>query len=414
MYSPYVQIAIVLLLSLVMGLEREERKLEPGAHVAAGVRTIPLIALLGYMLMVLAPDDFVPVTAGLLAVASFLVVAYLHKQEAGTHGFTSELAALVAYVMGALVARDQYWVAVTIAVADVLLLSGKRQLQGFVRRMEPAELVTFMKFILLSAVILPILPNREFTVFHLNPLKTWLVVVAVSGISYASYLLHHLRKGGWSPLWSALLGGAYSSTITTVSLAKQSTSAAEPGRYAAAIVLASAVMYLRIEALVWFFNRALGALLLPVLLGMAAATALVALIMRHRAPRLVNPDVPPNLGPNPLELSTAFIFAGLFLVLTVATRLISQHLGNAGVYGFAVAMGATDVDPFIMSLTQSGNGTPELTAALGIIIATASNNLMKGIYAWSLGGRRVGQPALIALTALALVSVGVAAYLSWG
>lgn len=157
--SPYAQILPVLALSFLMGLEREEHKLQPGTYVAAGVRTFPLIALIGYMLVILSPQSMLPVTGGPLAVAAFLAVAYLHKLTRGDRGLTSEMTALAAFLVGALVAREAYWVAVTIAVTDVLLLSAKARLADFVRRLDTDELITFVRSLLLSAVVLPVLPR---------------------------------------------------------------------------------------------------------------------------------------------------------------------------------------------------------------------------------------------------------------
>lgn len=405
--SPYVQIALVLALSLLMGLEREEHKHKPGMYLAAGVRTFPLIALVGYMLVTLAPDSMVPATAGLLAVTAFLVAAYLHKLSERESGFTSEMAALAAYLVGALVARGDYWIAVTIAVTDVLLLSAKARLAGLIERLDEEELITFVKFLLLSAVVLPILPNHAFTRFEINPFKTWLVVVVVSGLSYVSYLLERRYRERNSLLLSAVLGGAYSSTITTIALARQSAGKTHATLYAGAIVLASAVMYLRLGILVLVFNSRLGSELVPVLAALAAVSAVIGLVLslgRHEAEAERTATAVHKR--NPLELSTAFIFGALFIVLSVATRLTAQYLGNTGVYTLAALMGVTDIDPFILGLVQyAGHDTALATAALAIIVASGSNNIVKGIYAVGFGGRRVGLPSLIALTAISVLGV---------
>lgn len=405
--SPFVQIALVLLLSLLMGLEREEHKLRPGKYVAAGVRTFVLIALFGYTLVLLSPDSMVPFTAGLLAVTAFLIASYYYKQRDGTYGFTSELAALVAFVMGALVARNEYWIAVTLAVADVLLLSAKRPLQGLAARLDRGELVTFVRFLLLTAVILPIVPNQEYTQFRLNPHQTWLVVVAVSALSYGSYLLQRFLRAGDSALLTAVLGGAYSSTLTTISLSRSSAGKSQPRRYAGAIVAASAVMYVRLGILIYVFNPMLGTHVLPVFLVLAAATGGAASFILRSERQPEPPQAPgAEIGQNPLELQTAFVFAALFLVLTVVTRLVVQYLGSGGVYALAAVTGVTDVDPFVMGLTQSaGAATPLPAAAVAVAIAAASNNIAKGIYAMSVAGPAVGRPVLLAIGASGVVGV---------
>ncbi len=413
MSSPYAQIALLLALSLLMGLEREEHKLEPGVHIAAGVRTFPLLALLGYMLVILSPDNILPAAVGLVAAASFLVVSYQHKQAQGTRGFTSEAAALVAYVMGALIARNEYWIATTIAVADVLLLSGKPALQGLAQRLDRDELVTCGKFLLLSAVILPIVPNQSFTQFNINPFRIWLVVVVVSAMSYGSYLLQRTTKSAQSAVLSAILGGAYSSTMATVTLARRSKGQNQPGLYAGSIVLASAVMFLRMGVLITIINPALGVRVIGGMSSLALLTAAAGVaIMLWRREADAAPMEGGTIGGNPLELRTALLFAGLFVLLSVATRLAAQYLGNTGVFTLAAVTGVTDVDPFVMGVAQSaGTGTAMGTAALAVIIAASGNNIAKGFYAVALGGRRVGLPVLVALTAVGVVGVAAFAYL---
>ena len=406
--SPYAQIALVLALSFLMGLEREEHKLKPGQYVAAGVRTFPLIALVGYMLVALSPQSMMPVTAGLLAVTAFLVVSYVHKLAERNSGFTSEMAALAAYLVGALVGHHDYWIAVTIAITDVLLLSAKAQLAGLVQRLGEDELVTFVRFLLLSAVILPILPNRPFTQFEINPFRTWLVVVVVSGLSYASYLLQCKYREHNSLLLSALLGGAYSSTITTIALARRSAGQVHSRLYAGAIVLASAMMYVRLGVLVYVFNPVLGVRVVPTLAGLALLAGLVGAVLWRGGQSDAKPRAPDAANHrNPLELSTAFIFGGLFVALSVATRLVSLYLGDTGVYTLAVVMGVTDIDPFILGLVQyAGHVTTLGAAALAIIIATGSNNIVKGIYATTFGGRKVGITSLVCLAAISLLGLG--------
>jgi uncharacterized membrane protein (DUF4010 family) len=410
--SPYMQILLVLGLSFLMGLEREEHKARPGSYVSAGVRTIPLIGLLGYMLVVLSPDNLLLAAAGLLAVAVFLVVSYQHKIAQGSGGFTSEMAALVAYAVGALIAHNEPWIAVAVAVADVLLLSAKQSLEGLAQRLDQGELTTFVKFLLLAGVVLPVLPNQAFTQFGINPFRTWLIVVVVSGMSYGSYLLQRCVKARQSAVLSALLGGAYSSTLATVTLAKGSVGQGRPRLYSGAIVLATAVMYLRLGILIYIFNPALATQLeatFGILIVVTALAGLALMAVRSRADAAPVSGV--EIDRNPLELVTAFVFAALFILLSVATRLVSQHLGSAGVYGLAGIMGVTDIDPFVLSLAQAGLGpaaavaTPITTAALAVIIAAASNNIVKGIYAISFGGRQVGLPALVVLTAIGIAGI---------
>jgi uncharacterized membrane protein (DUF4010 family) len=109
---------------------------------------------------------------------------------------------------------------------------------------------------------------------------------------------------------------------------------------------------------------------------------------------------------NPLDLVTAIVFAGLFLVMLVATQLAVTYLGRTGVNTLAAIMGVSDVDPFIMGLTQAaGTLTPFKEAAAAVAIAAASNNIAKGCYAFSLADRKTGVQALAMLVTLALLGL---------
>jgi uncharacterized membrane protein (DUF4010 family) len=109
---------------------------------------------------------------------------------------------------------------------------------------------------------------------------------------------------------------------------------------------------------------------------------------------------------NPLDLATALLFAGLFLVMLVATQLAVTYLGRTGVNTLAAIMGVSDVDPFIMGLTQAaGTLTPFKVAAAAVAIAATSNNIVKGIYAYSLADRKTGIQAAAMLFTLALLGL---------
>jgi uncharacterized membrane protein (DUF4010 family) len=401
------KIVLVLFLSFLIGLEREEQKAMSEQYRFGGVRTFPLLGVLGYTLCLLSEGNFLLPAVGFAVVGAFLWQSYKHKLEGVTlAGMTTELSGLLTYVIGALVSREQYWIAVTLTVLGVALLELKTALEGIAKRVPGDEVLTFAKFLLLTAVILPVVPNRTFGPFGFNPFKTWLVVAAVSAISYGSYLLQLRTQGRGGVLLVSLLGGAYSSTLTTVVLAKQAREQSRPHLYSGSILAASGVMYLRLLALLVIFNRQLFHRLgLPFLL-LAAAGLLGGWLWARK----VDPSgakAEQSLRPkNPLELSAAFLFAGLFVAMLFITHLALLYLGRAGLFTLAGVMGVTDVDPFILSLAESASAlTPVALAGGAIVIAAASNNLIKGIYAYAFADRRTGTQALALLMALALLGV---------
>jgi uncharacterized membrane protein (DUF4010 family) len=397
------KILLVLFLSFLTGLEREEHKAGSERYSFGGVRTYPLIGLIAYAISFLGGGQILPVILGFAVVAAFLMLSYRHKVEtAASAGITSEMSALTTYIAAALVYREQFWIATTLTVASMLLLELKATLEGLTKRLPPEEILTFTKFLLLTAVILPVLPNQEFGPFRINPAKAWLVVVAVSTVSYGSYVIQKLTKGQGGVLLSALLGGAYSSTVTTVVLARRAARENRPHLFAGGTLVASGMMYLRLAGLVTLFNRNL-MVSLGIPFAVLAAAALVAGWLWTRIPDANTGPVAREFEPkNPLEMRAALFFAVLFLAMLVATHLVVTYLGKAGVYSLAALMGVTDVDPFIMGMTQAGGTTTSLSvAAAAILIAAASNNLVKGIYAYSMSDHKTRVQSFGLLAALA-------------
>jgi uncharacterized membrane protein (DUF4010 family) len=408
---PGIKIILVLFLSFLIGLEREEHKANDTHYSFGGVRTFPLIGLIGYAIALLAGKQLLPEILGFLVVGGFLMLSYWHKvstrQASDMPGFTSELSGLVTYLIGSLIFHDYFWIGATLTVACTLLLELKEVLEGLTRRIAPQEILTFTKFLLLTAVILPVLPNQPFGQFRINPFKTWLVVVAVSTVSYGSYLLLRVTKES-GLLLSAVLGGIYSSTVTTVALSKRSANESQPHLFAGATLLASASMYLRLTILVGIFNWDLLHLLAIPFLVLAAAAATAGWFWSRR------PDGPHEelhrqfQHGNPLELRTALFFAAVFLSILVITKLLFSYMQNRGAYYVLGAIiGFADVDPFIMSMTQNaGSITPLNIAAGAILLAAASNNVAKGIYAYVFSKRGVaGSQSFMLLILLALAGI---------
>jgi uncharacterized membrane protein (DUF4010 family) len=404
------QLAATLALTIVIGLEREERVARDRTLVG-GVRTIPIIGLLGHAMALLGRASVVPLAAGFLALTALLAVEYHHRLMQQPHGATSEVAVLGAYLVGALVGSGQLVSATTITVAVVLLLTAKDPLERLALRIPRHEIATFVSFLLIVGVILPVLPDRGYTPFDLNPRRTWLVVVAVSGLSYVSYAAQKLVRARRSILLTAVLGGAYSSTATTLVLARRSREQPDVATYAGAIVLASGVMYVRLAVLLLLFAPPLARALLPRLIGLAAAacaTGALAVYLGGRTPDRDSPAEGAALR-HPLEIGSALVFATLFLVLSVVTRWVVTHLGALGVRVLASIVGAVDIDPFVLSLASGSlDAISRDVASSAVLLAAAGNDLAKAGYALMFGDPRVGRAACLGLLALAAVTAALA------
>ena len=396
------QLLVVLGIGLLIGAEREhdqsERE-EEGHRQFGGVRTFPLIALAGYLLSV---DSFA-YTAGLLVLGGLLALSYRRKSERGRVGLTTEMAALVIYGIGPIVQAGALWLAVAAGILTLLLLQLKRPMERLVRQLPDEEIFTFTQFALVTAVVLPLLPDRDYTQFAINPFRAWLVVVAVASISYLSYLLQRWRGGRSGLFLAAVLGGAYSSTATTVALARQArVQPAQARILSGAVIAATGMMYLRLIILIWLFAPALGlAVVGPFLLMAIGALAAGSWSLRRSSP---SASTPPLSATNPLQLGNALLFAAIFVGIEALTWLATQRLGEAGLFALAAIMGTAGIDPFILSVTQHADLVVR-QGALAVAIAVASNNLFKGLYAWRIGGPTLGRRALGGLALLAGATV---------
>jgi uncharacterized membrane protein (DUF4010 family) len=403
-----VKILLTLFLCFLIGLEREEHRAGGQRYSFGGVRTFPLIGLIGYTMALLSGSQLLPLTFGFGVVGAFLWLSYRHKLETYNEaGVTTEVSGLVTYVIGALVARDQLWIATTIAVLSMLLLELKEFLENLTTRIPAVEILTFTKFLLLTFVVLPVVPNREYGPFAINPFKSWLIVVAISGVSYGSYLLQKLSGGKGGIRLSALLGGLYSSTFTTVVMSKEAKTAGAPHTYAGGILIASGVMYFRFLALVGIFNRQLMVRLLAPFLVLGAIGIAGGWLWSGLSDSREAEPKPARPSKNPLELGSAFLLGVVFVVVLVATNFAMMYLGSGGIYGMAVISGLAPVDPFILGLTQTaGNMTAMGLAVAGIVVAAASNNFAKAFIAYTLADAKTGKESLflmLALTALGLL-----------
>lgn len=401
------QLLLVFFLSFLIGLEREELK-QSGRRTFGGVRTFPLLGLMGYAIAYIGRGNIAAMAVGFCVVAAFMLVSYWFKQRYSSDaGITTELSGLVVYLTGNLVFFGYTWFACTLVVANLLLLELKDALEGLTEHINGEELVTFAKFMLLTFVILPLVPNKEVTPFAINPFKTWLVVVAVGGVSYGSYLLQRWAKGRGGIFLAGVLGGLYSSTVTTVVMARRSRNADRPHAYSGAILAASGLMYFRIVGLVWLFNRELGRDLASFFLSLGTLACVTGWVWSHRHDPSYRPEGPQEpLKKNPLQLRAAFAFALIFVGVLILTKLAVTYLGSRGIFSLAALMGVTDVDPFIMGLTHAaGQSTPIRVALIGIVIATGCNNLAKAAYAYAFGDRATGTMTAALLLGLAALGL---------
>jgi uncharacterized membrane protein (DUF4010 family) len=379
-----------------------------------------MLALAGGVLYLLDPSRFIPFTGGLLVVGAWLVVYYrayvgaADEQGEPNVGIVVPILNIHAYLLGAVALALPPWVAVTMTVVAVLLLTGREQLHALARGVEIKEIVTAGQFLILTGIVLPLLPDQPVTTLTpITPRQVWLALVVVCTFSYVSYLAQRYWAAAAGGLWMAGLGGLYSSTATTVVLARQAKADPTLRRQAqAGITLATAIMYLRILAIVAIFNFDLArALVLPMCALSAAGFIICAVQYRWRAAAEKQSAQSMHLAAssNPLELGPAAIFALLFVVVSLITVLVKAKLGISGIYALAAVVGISDVDPFVLNLAQGGvPGVADTALAAAILIAASSNNILKSAYAAGFAGGIATAASAAVLVALALAGFAAA------
>lgn len=385
-----------LAIGLFVGLERgwQGRSVREGGRVA-GLRTFALIGLLGGVLGLLSPGPGWLAGAGLVGVALLFAVSFNRAARAlGTVSITTAVAALATYGLGLLAAQGEEELAVGAAVVMTLLLGSKHALHGWLRGISPPELNAVLQLAVLSAVILPLLPDAALGPYGaINPFKAWLAVVVVSALSLAGHVAVRLRGPRQGLMWTGLLGGLASSTATTLALSRLARERPALGGAAAAAVLASCgVMFLRLAAIVGLLQPALAwrlaaLLVVPALVCLAAA----ALAWPRAGPAGAQP--PCAMADKPLfPLSSALGFGLVLVVVGLVARAARQAVGDSGLNAVALVSGLADVDAIAISVLQmhARDGLPLAATAAAMGLAAASNLVVKAAMAWSLAGRQVG------------------------
>src|SRR5438067_5250409 len=352
---PTLSFPLLLALGFFFGLAFEEFHAQDQQVRPGGVRSFPLLGLSGGLLYRLDTTHLLPLTAGLLVLGAWLTWYYWrHVEETDPEGRPNvglmvPICNVLAYLLGPIVLAEPPWMAIGVTVAAVMLLTGRERLHGLARRLEIGEIVTAGKFLILTGLVLPFLPDKPILGFsEITPHQVWLAVIAVSTLSYASYLLLRYAAPRGGGLWVALLGGLYSSTVTTVVLARRARAEPEMLRdVQTGIMLATAVMYVRLLIIVAVFDWQLALRLAPPLLILAVAgVALAGLWYRASAPPNRQPAATARQPANPPELAAAFIFAALFVVISLASGWVRDQFGVRGLFGLAAIVGAADLDPF--------------------------------------------------------------------
>ena len=409
-----IHLLVALAIGLLVGLEREWRKQgENGENVGRiGIRTFGIIGLFGGLAGILQ-EKMGPwlAPAALLALAIVLVsdrrVDGKGRLAGLTEDMTTLMAALATALLGLLAAAGATELAVAAAVVIVTLLYLKPILHDAVGKLTEIELKATVRFLVISLVILPILPNENYGPYEaFNPRNTWLLVVMISALSFIGYFAIRYLGAALGCIATGLFGGMVSSTATTITFSKMAGEQPKQGRMlATGVVIANAVMAGRILVVTAVLAPTLAvAMVLPMGLFILVAFVMVIVMWRTGENSKVSGE---TLGiDNPFRLSQAIKFAALLVAISLAEKFLSDQFGTGGLLVLAGIAGLADVDAIVISVSRdAGVGADLGPLVAAILVAAASNTVVKGAIVARAGGvfARWGAGALIVMTIAAAI-----------
>jgi uncharacterized membrane protein (DUF4010 family) len=399
---------LVALFSLIIGLEQRRHHInEKIEHLFGTDRTLMFIGILGFILYVIDKKTLIPFFLGGVSLTVFLGIAYFYKIKIqDKFGLTSTIVALITYSLAPLVDLEPSWLFMSVIVTILVVVEIKEGLFNFTKEFDNNEFTTLAKFIIIAGVILPLLSHQPISAdIDISPYKFWLAIVAISGISYFSYILKKFVFPNSGLIMTAILGGLYSSTATTIILAKKSKSENSSNEVATGIILATGIMYVRIFLLAWLFNRSVAEKLLIPFSLLVLLSVGIALFYYFMGSKNHNSSVTIAADKNPLEFKTALIFGFLFAFFAVLTHYVIADFGKSGINILSLIVGITDIDPYILNLFQNvTSGITDPLIVSSTIIAAASNNFVKMVYALILGDKGIKKQVVYGFSILIIFS----------
>lgn len=393
---------------LLIGIERgwSQRELRAGSRIA-GVRTFTLLALTGGVAGVIAGRGYPIVAAGIALAAATIPALGYARDAARKPDATSAVAALVTLGIGLLAGIGSPGLALAAAAGVVCILALRGEMHGFVRELSEADIKSLARFAVIALGVFPFLPDVAMGPYDAwNPAKLWWVVVLVTGFSFLAYAANRAFGARRGTLATALIGGAYSSTAVTQSLAQRLGSQGPGGAESAGIALASAVMFLRVIVMVAIFADRL-LLDFALLVAPALAVAWIAALVLFRKAPASEAASPPG---NPIALLPALGFLAFVAVAAVAAQWAQERFGESGIAVLLFLMGAMDVDASIVTAGGLAPGAIGSALAAAAIGATIVANMAVKITVTLAYARRAGLAAAMALLASTLT---LAASVTW-
>jgi uncharacterized membrane protein (DUF4010 family) len=411
MITSFEELLIVLGIGLLLGIEREFSKSKPDSErvkLFAGVRTFPIVALAGYAGALLAEAFSVWILVATFAGVLAMIALSYQGSRGKDLGTTTEFSLMMTFILGALVFIGKYHLSVTIAVLVTALLTLKIRMHEVIKRLSREDILAILLFVVITALVLPLLPDEDFGPYAVfNPYKVWLIVVIFVTLNFLSYFLSKFLDEKRSTLTIGILGGFASSTATAWYFSRRTGKSASASRLAAAaIVLASSIMFFRLLIWLVILNLPLFRILwLPVsffgIIGLAAGYWL----SREEAPKGEGQEMPAGTT-NPINLREALFFGLIYLLIQLLVGYADEQYGASGAYVASGISGITDIDAITISMAELAKGAgKEAIAATAIIIAAFSNTLIKYTFCLVFGNASLRRYASLVFVPLFLMGI---------
>ena len=400
---------VVAAFSFLVGLEvksyrKKFSKAKEQNYFFGDIRTFSFVGILGFILFKIDIIHYSLYIAGFLAITLLFAILYHKNLEDNRRSILLFIVMILVYTFGALIQTQPLWMTALVYVSIVFILNSTKPLNKIFAEINITEFETLGKMILLSAVILPLLPDTKIIPYiPLSPFKIWLAVVVISGISYGGYILQKYFFPSKGYFLTGIFGGSYSSTATTVVLARKAKQIGGLNVIDAAIISATSVMYLRLVVVALIFNLHIGERLILPFIGLSLVGFIISSFYLKNQTRTKE-----HVGiadTNPLELKTAFLFAFLFVAMIVLTHFVTQKYGTSGLEILSFLVGFTDIDPFILSILTGKLSVSSTQIITAIMIAAGSNNLLKALYALWFGGVKNSYKSAIWITVLGIITI---------
>lgn len=375
---------IALAVGFLIGAERESLRIHEKVQILAGLRTFLFATMWGFITAMLDQNgvNFLFISS-LFALVLFIGLAlYIRGQNEGGVGLTTAFALVISFLLGGLTLYLPPPVVLALGVITALILSFKNKFQYILGIIPRDAVMATVQFAVLSAAILPFLPNQYIDPWQiLNPYTAWWIVVLISGVSFLGYFLHLIIGSQGSLMLTAAIGGLVSSTAVTSSMAQLSKST----KLSEMLLVTGCAITTTVAAIrILITTSAVNADMFEVMIVPALVFFFIGLVFIwwwQRKIQKTTEVVPQGFDGfgNPFRLPAAVGFALFFIVIKFLARNSTIFLGSSGLYITSLFAGIADIDAISLSVSELlGQGSiTALQAHVAAVLAFMSNVGMK-------------------------------------